>query len=78
MPVKYNKKVAFTSKLAEYIENHTSGNLIIGGNLNWVGDEIDRKGKLTPNYIIIKDQMEYTIKSLKLIDIYRQLNISRQ
>ena len=75
MPPKRN--LDFAVKLMEYLEKYTTGNLIIGGDFNWVGDQIDRRGQLTANDKQLKGIMEKIMESQNLIDIYRKLNMLR-
>jgi hypothetical protein len=77
MPARLRKKKAFALQLMEYLENYTTGNLIIGGGFNWVGDEIDRDGPLTCNDKGTKATMEKIMTSLDLNHIYRVLNLPR-
>jgi hypothetical protein len=59
------------------LEKYSGEKLIIGGDFNWVGDEIDRTGPLTCNDLEIKLIMERMISLLDLTDIYRRLNLLR-
>ena len=77
VPAKIEIKGAFARKLTEYLEKYSGDKLIVGGDFNWVGEDIDRTGPLTRSDLEINSTMKRMMTLLDLTDIYRRLNLLR-
>ena len=67
----------FLIKLNDYLKKYSAEHLILGGDFNWAGEEIDRLGKTTSSDKHVKTIMENLINFNRLTDVYRRLNILR-
>ena len=77
-PVLYRERYDFLDKLAKYLERVSPHNLVLGGDFNWVGADIDRTGGQTRWDMAFNSKMEGITKIHNMIDIYRRFNMPRR
>lgn len=73
---KYNKK-NFIENFEQYISEYSMEQTLIGGDFNWVGDNIDRIGGMNSHDIKFREQMIKILNNHKLTDLFREYNMIR-